>query len=165
MDTFTEALYGKENQSIPKEYDWFSKLIGDWEFDYYDGYGNDSLRHVEGEWIFRRILNGAGIEDLFICPSRKTMESNSQPDGEYGLAVRMFNKKDKCYDMVYTCDKYMRRLRFALEGDKLIGTPLDNPNEKWVFSEIEENTFRWQNISVTEDKEWRVNSNIYARRK
>lgn len=25
----------------------------------------------EGEWIFRRILEGAGIEDVFICSSRK----------------------------------------------------------------------------------------------
>lgn len=76
MDIFTDVLYGEETNFIPKEYDWFSKLLGDWDFDYYDGYddnGNYS-RHVKGEWIFRRILNGTGIEDLFICPSRETRD-------------------------------------------------------------------------------------------
>lgn len=165
MDNFTETLFGEETQKIPKEYDWFAGLIGDWDFDYYDGYDNEVPRHVEGEWIFRRILNGAGIEDLFICPSRKTMKENPQPDGEYGLAVRMYNDSNKCYDMVYTCESYMRRLQFKLEGDKLVGTTLDDTNEKWVFSEITENTFHWQNVTVLPSGEWKVNSNVYARRK
>lgn len=151
MDTFSEALFGEDIQKIPKEYDWFAGLIGDWKYDYYDGYDNETLRHVEGEWIFRRILNGAGIEDLFICPSRETMKSNPQNDGEYGLAIRMYNENDKCYDMVYTCEKYMKKLQFKLEGDKLVGTVLDSPNEKWVFSEIKKDTFHWQNITVLSD--------------
>ncbi len=167
MDIFTEVLYGKETNFIPKEYDWFSKLIGDWEFDYYDGYNGEKKysRHIKGEWIFRRILNGAGIEDLFICPSRETRHVNPQVDGEYGLAVRMFNPKEKCYDMFYTCERKMCRLKFVLEGEKLVGTVLNEPNKKWVFSEISDNSFRWQNVTVTENNEWRVNSNIYAKRK
>lgn len=165
MDIFIEALFGEDNQKIPKEYDWFAGLIGDWKFDYYDGYDNETPRHVEGEWIFRRILNGAGIEDLFICPSRETMKSNHQDDGEYGLAIRMYNENDKCYDMVYTCEKYMKRLQFKLEEDKLVGTVLDNLNEKWVFSEIKKDTFHWQNITVLSDGAWKVNSDVYASRK
>ena len=164
MDTFAEALYGDEMQIIPDEYDWFAALIGDWEFDYYDG-DESSLRHVKGEWLFRRILNGAGIEDLFICPSRETRFTDPQDDGEYGLAVRMFNKKEKCYDMVYTCERYMCNLRFVLEDDKLVGTVIDNPSNKWVFSEIQKDSFRWQNITVKESGELIVNSNIYAKRK
>lgn len=163
MDTFTEALFGQSTPKIPAEYDWFAPLIGDWDFDYYDD--KDSPRHVEGEWIFRRILNGAGIEDMFICPSRQTLHINPQPDGEYGLAVRMFNHTTKCYDMVYACERYMRRLQFKLEDDKLVGTVLDQPDKKWVFSEITENTFHWQNITVLPNNEWKINSNVYARRK
>lgn len=167
MDIFTDVLYGKETNFIPKEYDWFSKLLGDWDFDYYDGYDdNDNYsRHIKGEWIFRRILNGIGIEDLFICPSRDTRDLYPQPDGEYGLAIRMFNPKNKCYDMVYTCERKMRRLTFVLEGEKLVGTVLDEPSKKWVFSEIQDDSFHWQNVTVADGNEWKVNSNVYAKRK
>lgn len=165
MNTFMEALLSEKTGKIPVEYDWFAPLIGDWDFDYYDSYDKDVLRHVKGEWIFRRILEGAGIEDLFICPSRGTRLYNAQPDGEYGVALRMFNEKKKCYDMVYTCDRYMISLEFKYEDNKLIGTVLDNECSKWVFSDITNATFHWQNVTVLEDGSWKINSNVYAKRK
>lgn len=165
-DAFIEALFSEKTDKIPDEYDWFSPLIGDWDFDYYDNFcEKDKSRHVKGEWEFRRIIEGAGIEDLFICPSRQTRFTNPQPDGEYGVALRMFNPEEKCYDMVYTCDKYMTRLKFAYEDGKLVGTVLNKPKEKWVFSEISENTFHWQNVTVLSDGTWQINCNIYAKRK
>jgi len=165
MDTFTKALFGEKSNQIPKELDWFAPLIGDWDFDYHDGYGTDSMRVVKGEWLFRRVLNGTGIEDIFICPSRETMDTNPQPDGEYGVALRMFNAACKCYDMVYACKQKMSYLRFKQEDNKLVGTMLDKPSEKWVFSKIEENTFHWQNVTVLASGEWRTNSDVYAWRR
>lgn len=162
MDDFYNALVS-ENSSIPQEYDWYAPLIGDWDFDYYDG--RDGGRHICGEWIFRRILEGAGVEDLFICPSRATKDENPQPDGEYGVAVRMFDSERKCYNMVYTQGNFMARLEVHCENDKIVCTVLDWENEKWVFSEITENSFRWNNITVLEDGTWRNNCDIYAKRK
>lgn len=52
-----------------------------------------------------------GIEELFICPSRETMHTDPQPDGEYGMAIRMYNAAEKCYDMAYACEKYICNLR------------------------------------------------------
>lgn len=112
MDAFLEALTAGENQ-IPPEFDWFAPLLGDWDFTYTDGLGGG--RAVQGEWLFRRALNGAGIEDLFICPSR--------------------------------------------------ATAADNPAGKWVFCEIGADAFHWQNCTVLEDGAWRVNSDVYARRR
>lgn len=165
MESFMEALLSEKTDKIPEEYDWFSPLLGDWEFDYYDGYDTGSVREVKGEWIFRRVLNGAGIEDLFICPSRETMYTNPQPDGEYGMAIRMFNAAQKCYDMAYACEKYICNLRFVREDEQLIGTVIGNPSQKWIFTDIKEDTFHWQNVTVLENGEWKVNSNVYAKRK
>ena len=36
MDSFIEALYGRSEETIPEEYDWFAPLLGDWEFEYKD---------------------------------------------------------------------------------------------------------------------------------
>ena len=78
MDRFAEALLSRQaNSALPLEDDWFAPLLGDWEFDYQDRGG----RRLQGEWYFRRALDGMAIEDLFICPSRDTREENPQPDG------------------------------------------------------------------------------------
>ena len=65
MDIFIDALLSEKTDKIPDEYDWFAPLIGDWDCDYFDQYGGQS-RYVKGEWIFRRVLEGAGIQDVFI---------------------------------------------------------------------------------------------------
>ena len=37
MSEFVKALLEcREDSRIPKEYDWFAPLLGDWEVDYYD---------------------------------------------------------------------------------------------------------------------------------
>ena len=99
MDSFIEALYGRSEETIPEEYDWFAPLLGDWEFDYkdkfIDGDRSRPQRQLKGEWIFRRVLNGIGIEDMFICPSRATRETSPQPDGEYGVGLRIYNSDRK----------------------------------------------------------------------
>ena len=164
MDAFFEALVSDKTQ-IPPEYDWFAGLLGEWDFDYYDHYERESPRHVKGEWIFRRILEGAGIEDLFICPSRATREENPQPDGEYGMAVRMFNAEKKRYDMIYTTAGYMTRLVFTKENGMLLGKPDYDESARWVFREIQKDCFHWQNINILENGEWRINSDVFAKRK
>ena len=84
MDSFVDALLSGKTDRIPDEYDWFAPLIGDWDCDYYDEPEEGRNRHVKGEWLFRRILEGTGVQNIFIFPSRATKETEPQPDGEYG---------------------------------------------------------------------------------
>lgn len=113
--------------------------MGDWEFDYKDKFIDGDLsrpqRQLKGEWIFRRVLNGIGIEDMFICPSRATRETSPQPDGEYGVGLRIYNSKTHCYDMVYACKSKFTNLCFTMENGILTGTVLEKPNRKWRFVE------------------------------
>lgn len=165
MSEFVKALLENQGASkIPGEYDWFAPLLGDWDFDYRDREGGKE-RHVEGEWLFRRALDGTGIEDLFICPSRSTRESNPQPDGEYGAALRIFHPEKKVYEMVYTTRGYMTRLEVKKENDQIVCTKLDNPNEKWVFGGLTGAAFHWRNVTVCENGEWRTNCEVFAVRK
>ncbi|MBO4678681.1 MAG: hypothetical protein J5626_03345 [Lachnospiraceae bacterium] len=150
MDSFYEALVSDKTDRIPDEYDWFKPLLGDWDCDYYDEY-EGVKRHVKGEWIFRRILDGSGVQDIFIFPSRDTMKSNPQPDGEYGTSVRMFNRENCCYDVVYTCDHVMKRLCFKKDRDGLKGKVLDEEATYWIFSDITENSFKWQYLMLRRD--------------
>ena len=152
MDAFCEALLSGETGRIPEACDWFAPLIGDWDCDYYDEPEPGRKRHVAGEWIFRRILEGTGVQDVFIFPSRKTKEAEPQPDGEYGTSLRMFNREKGWYDVVYTCETCMKRLTFRKEGSRLAGQVLDEENAYWVFSDITRDRFHWENIRIRDEQ-------------
>ena len=47
MDSFIEALYGRSEETIPEEYDWFAPLLGDWEFDYKDKFIEHSIHEIK----------------------------------------------------------------------------------------------------------------------
>lgn len=110
------------------------------------------------------MLEGAGIQDVFIFPSRTTKEAAPQPDGEYGSSLRMFNHFDNCYDVVYTCDHCMKRLRFTKEDDKLIGKVLDDVNSYWIFSDITDSSFVWKNVMISEDGTCILDCEIHGKR-
>lgn len=161
MGEFERALLSSDrNPAIPAEDDWYAPLIGDWTFDYAEPGG----RKLKGEWFFRRVLEGMAIEDIFICPSRDTKEQNPQPDGEYGAAVRVYHQAKRCYDMTYVCTKYTKHLEIRREQGEIVCTVLDDPAEKWVFAEVTETAFHWQNIRVLEDGTRRVNCEVFASR-
>ena len=164
MDTFSEALLSTESNRIPEAYDWFAPLIGDWDCDYCDELIGNKKRHVKGEWIFRRVLEGAGVQDVFIFPSRRTRESNPQPDAEYGTSLRMFNAEQHCYDVVYTCAGTMKRLCFKKEGDRLAGKVLDEEATYWVFSDITGDRFHWEYVTLAPDGSRRLVCEIDGKR-
>ena len=165
MNTFSDALLSAKTDRIPEEYDWFAPLIGDWDCDYYDEL-DGRKRHVRGEWLFRRILEGTGIQDVFIFPSRATKETDPQPDGEYGTSLRMFNREQGCYDVVYTCERCMKRLCFRMEEDgRLAGKVLDEENAFWVFSGMTGDSFHWENITVRPDGSRELICEIFGRRR
>ena len=164
MDLFTEALLSEKTGRIPETDDWFAPLIGDWACDYYDEPEQGRKRHVAGEWIFRRILEGTGVQDVFIFPSRSTKLTDPQPDGEYGTSLRMWNAQNRCYDVVYTCATCMKRLTFTKEGDRLVGEVLDERNAFWIFSDIAQDRFHWENIRIREDGSRELVCEIFGRR-
>ena len=164
MDIFADALLSDCSEKIPEAYDWFAPLIGDWDCDYYDEPEPGHQRHVKGEWIFRRILEGTGIQDIFIFPSRSTKITEPQPDGEYGTSLRMFNRAKGCYDVVYTCERCMKRLTFVREGNRLVGSVHDEEDAFWVFSDISAEAFHWENLRIHENGDRELVCEIFGKR-
>ncbi len=163
MDNFVDALLSEKTDKIPDEYDWFAPLIGDWDCDYYDEL-EGKKRHVKGEWIFRRVLEGTCIQDIFIFPSRDTKENDPQPDGEYGSSLRMFNRANECYDVTYTCAGTMKRLTFRKEDDKLAGKLLDEESTYWIFSDITDTGFHWEYVIFEKDGSRKLVCEIFGKK-
>lgn len=165
MKEFVNALVSNEiNNQIPKEKDYFGDLIGEWDFDWKDKIGTKEERKVKGEWIFERVLEGIAIQDLFICPSRKERKVRHETDEEYGTTIRTYNPVTGNWEIYYSCYGESTRLEAIKEGDKIVLTEKERGNMKWIFSEIQKDSFHWQNIKKIEN-EWVVCCDCSAVRK
>ena len=152
MDRFTAALISKYTLKIPPKDDWFAPLVGDWDIRCVDA----MRRETKGEWFFRRVLGGTGIEDLLLCPAM-------QP--ECAVALRLYRADEGGYDAACSDEEGMYRLRFTKENGRIIGENPDHPGEMHVFSEIRSDYFKWERVTVLENKTWRTDCTIFASRK
>lgn len=152
MDRFTTALISKYTLKIPVKDDWFAPLVGDWDIRCVDA----MCRETKGEWFFRRVLGGTGIEDLRLC-------SAMQP--ECAVTLRLYRADEGCYDAARSGEEGINRFRFTKENGKIIGANLDIPGEMHVFSEIRSDYFKWERVTVLENKTWRTDCTIFASRK
>ena len=163
MGNFVEALVSREkSELIPDEYDYWGELIGGWDLDYVEKRGMPGEKHVKGEWYFERVLEGLGIQDIFICPVRE--ERTDPKKGEYGATIRMFNPKKMAWDMVYTCYENMSRFTGTKKDGMVVLTNNHNKNNRWVFTEITPETFHWQNESVQKDGTVKIWCEVFATR-
>ena len=118
MNEFLIALVSEErNQIIPADRDYFSELIGEWDFDWNDLIGKKTAK---GEWLFSRVLDGTGIQDLFICPSREERKAKHEPEPEYGSTIRTYNPSTGNWDIYYCCYGESTRLEAIKEGDEIV---------------------------------------------
>ena len=165
MKGFVDALISEEKSSlIPDEYDYWRDVIGSWDLDFVYNRGTEKERHIKGEWHFARILEGLGIQDVFICPARGIRAKPSKPSQEYGATIRMFNPGTNKWDMVYTCYKTMSRFVGTKEGDRVVLTNINSRRSRWVFTEIAPDKFHWQNESTMKDGTVKVWCEAFATR-
>lgn len=165
MGEFSTALISQErNLIIPEDKDWFGPLVGVWDFEWIDGHGTDQERHVPGEWIFSRVLDGTAIQDLFICPSRKERIIKTYPDAEYGTTLRIYNPSTQAWDIFYGCTGAAERLEAKMEDGKIVLTGLSEYKQKWIFSDITEQSFHWEKFAMTDDEHWEKRGEVLATR-
>lgn len=162
---FVKALISNErNDMIPKELDWFGDLVGEWDIIWTSRMRSQSPKTEKGEWIFSRVLNGCAIQDLFIVLSREERVRLNMPNAEYGTTIRMYRPDLKLWEIYYTCIGEYIRLSANKDGDKIVLTE-QSGNMKWVFSDICETSFHWQNIRKNETGIWEVECDCRAENK
>lgn len=151
MQDFLKKLTSEcKNTELPEEFNYFGKLVGSWKIDYID---NSTSRTIKGEWHFSWVLEGMAIQDIIILPGY-----------ECGTTLRVYNPGTHAWDIAYCFTGKIIRLEAKKENGLIILTDIENKRRKWVFSKIEDNNFHWQDVTVKDDGEWRINFDLYAER-
>ena len=148
---FYEALTSKaKNDALPEEFDYFGKLVGSWKIDYID---NSTSSVIKGEWHFLRVLEGMAIQDVIVLPGF-----------EYGTTLRVYNPVTHAWDVAYCYTGKIIRLEARKQNDQIVLTNIEDERRKWVFVEIEDNHFHWQDVTANLDGNMHVNFDLYAER-
>lgn len=166
MDEFVKALVANGKSSlIPEDENLYGCFAGDWDFEWHDHLEDAEPRHVKGEWIFRWVLEGLAVQDVFICPSRSTRDVTPEPDGAYATTIRMYNPDKKAWDILYTEWGCATSLEARRENDRIVQVATGNDGLRWVFSDITADSFRWQRMVTSDGVNWKTEAYALATRK
>src|ERR1700712_5291110 len=131
---------------IPIDQQIFAPMIGSWDLDvvwYQDG---AQVRREVGEWHFAWILEGRGIQDVWIVPARR-LRSQSAELYEYGTSVRFYDKEGGIWRSTWIgpMRALVRSFVARSEGPNVVLETADNVDRRlrWIFSEVGSDSFRW----------------------
>lgn len=166
--SFAESLISAgPHKAIPPEQQIFAPFIGSWDLlvHWFDEAGKLS-REDRGEWHFAWILEGRGIQDVWIVPPRKERADRSFLH-EYGTSLRFFDATLGAWQSTWIGPMHgvVRTFIARKIGAQVMleTTEGEAPRMRWSFSDVQANSFSWRNELWTEGG-WRVQQTFAARR-
>lgn len=134
----------------------FGQFVGSWDVDAtYFGAEGTVTGERRGEWHFGWVLQGRAIQDVLIGPPLEEQRRTGTPAREYGSSFRMYDPRTDTWRVTWfapvsgtVVDLVARRAgdEIVLEGDEPDGT-LD----RWIFSDITPDAFRWSGYESRDD--------------
>jgi len=165
MCEFARALISSTpNKDLKSKLNLFGQFVGEWDFDWQWMSGEI----IKGEWIFSWILEGTAIQDVWICPSREERQLKEYPYKEYGTTVRFYNPQNDEWDVIYGNPNSVTILKPRQVGETIVleAQNVSDYKMRWVFSDIKENSFTWQNKRSDDDGvTWIVQGEMKVTRK
>jgi hypothetical protein len=162
-EIFSKLAAAGPNAEIEESHQLFAPLIGGWELEstWYERDG--STRQGRGEWHFDWVLGGRGVQDVIFM--------KGAPADEYGTTIRCY---DADLDVWYVSFMLPAGREFVSlvargSGDRILqeGRALDDSSlERWTFSDITADGFRWRGESSRDDgTTWRLDQEMTATRR
>jgi hypothetical protein len=127
----------------------FGQFVGSWEVQVTTFDPDGSSRSASGEWSFGWALGGRAIVDVWNVPGR-----------EHGMAVRFFDPTIGVWRVSWSGPVTGRQIIFTAreQGEEIVlegeedGLPV-----KWIFSQIEDDSFRWHAVCSRDGGEsWQI---------
>jgi hypothetical protein len=164
---FTDALISAApHEAIPPEQRIFEPFIGSWDL-VVSWYRPDGAaeRRLDGEWHFARVLEGRGIQDVWIVPPRAQRPATGG-DYEYGTSLRFYDPTIEAWRSTWIGPQHRVVHSFVARrvGDQVqLETMLDGQRMRWRFLDITPGSFTWCNEREVEGR-WLLTQDFKARR-
>jgi hypothetical protein len=169
---FVSLLHASARSAeIPESRDIYGWLVGSWQLEvvHYRAV-NVSDRNIKGEAHFGWVLEGRGIQDVWIMPgvSDRTPDSD-RVNNMYGTTLRLWDQAINAWRIRWfnPVSGHEERQTGRRVGDEIVqtGARPDGTATRWRFTEITADSFRWMGEALEPDgKTWKLEGEFRARR-
>lgn len=132
----------------------FGQFVGSWNARVINYKADGSSQTIEAEWHFGWVLEGRAIQDVWIAPKRDLRVAEENAPGEYGATIRFYDAKIDAWRSTWIGPIKGNVIPFIarqLEDEIVLEGRLESGIEvKWIFSEIQKESFRWRSIESTD---------------
>lgn len=140
--------------SLGRHADTFGRLIGSWAGEYHDQDPGQPAEKGTMEVHFGWVLQGRAVQDIWIAPPRSSGHGTSLKRQTYGTTIRVFHPDIEAWRAVWLnpitgirSDLIGRRV-----GNDIVQFCLDQDHpEKWLFSAITPQSFKWGAFALAAD--------------
>ncbi len=150
----------------------YAWLVGRWDMDV-TTILNDGTTHLgHGEIHAGWVLQGLAIQDVWMIPRLRDRQPGIKPlagaGNWYGTTLRIYDPALDAWRIIWTdpATSFFTQQIGRAQGRDIVQTGPDprGGSMRWVFSEIESNSFRWTAERAPDDDNWQREVEVRAHR-
>jgi hypothetical protein len=159
----------KEREAGLALYSWF---VGSWEMDVTTILEDGTTHSGRGEIHVGWVLQGRAIQDVWMIPRledrRPGIEQLPGAGNWYGTTLRIYDPDLGAWRILWNdpATNYFTQQIARARGRDIVqeGPDPKGGSMRWTFSQIERDSFHWTAERIADDKNWRRQVDIRARR-
>lgn len=168
---FLDALAATgRSPEIPETADCYGWLIGSWQLDVRNYWGDVRALGLKAEAHFGWVLEGRAVQDVWILPVRAQGTGEiDQSRRHHGTTLRVWDAGLQAWRVTWINPATGARAdlvgRWSGKDVVQIGALPNGATIRWIFSEITGESFRWTGETLQADGHtWKLEGEFLARR-
>lgn len=163
------AAAGRSSE-IPESADCYGWLIGSWQLEVRNYWGDVRALGLKAEAHFGWVLEGRAVQDVWILPVRAQQTGEIDPSRRtHGTTLRVWDAGLQAWRVIWISPGTGARVdlvgRWSGKDVVQIGTLPNGTPTRWIFSEVTRDSFRWTGESLQADGHtWKLEGEFLARR-
>jgi hypothetical protein len=172
--TFAEVLHanGPDAKRAAK-LELYAWLVGRWELDVTTILDDETTHRGSGEIHAGWVLQGRAIQDVWMIPRLRDRRPGIEPlpgsGNWYGTTLRIYDPALDAWRILWSdpATNFFSQQLARAQGADIVQTGPDprGGSMRWVFSEIQPESFHWTAERASDDKSWRREVDIRAHRR
>ena len=171
--SFAEVLHANgPDTDRAKELELYAWIVGGWEMDVTTFLEDGTTHRGRGEIHAGWVLQGRAIQDVWMIPRLQDRQPGIEPlpgaGNWYGTTLRIYDPELAAWRILWSdpAINFFTQQIGRARGPDIVQTGPDprGGSMRWVFSEIEQDSFHWTGECSSDDRNWRREVDIRARR-
>ncbi len=173
LSSFADVLHATgPDPGSAKELELYSWLVGRWEMDVTTILEDGSTHQGRGEIHAGWVLQGRAIQDVWMIPRLRDRQPGIEPlpvaGNWYGSTLRVYDPALDAWRILWSdpATNFFTQQIGRANGSDIVQTGADprGGSMRWVFSDIQPDSFHWTGERALDDRNWRREVDIRARR-